>query len=78
MEGVREERFEVYCLLDAVIEMQADAVVSNLFGIDDIDDGGCHLSPLVMRSGVMGLCRTKKSIHLAMMSPARALIISSK
>src|SRR3989339_780049 len=78
VESVRKEGLEIYCLFGVVIESQMDAEVSNLFGSDNVDGGGCHLSLLVMRSGVMGLCSTKKSIHLAMMSSARALTISSK
>jgi len=55
VESVREEGFEVYSLFNTVIKSQTDAEVSNLFNGNNVDDGGCHLSLLVMRSGVMGL-----------------------
>lgn len=71
MEGVRKEGFEVYSLFNAVIKSQADEEVSNLLSSNNINGGWYHLSLLVMRSGVMGLCRTKKSIHFATMSSAR-------
>src|SRR3989338_2816598 len=78
MKGVRKEGLEIYSLLSSVIKSQANAEIPNLFSSNNIDGGGYHLSLLVMRSCVTGLCRTKKSIHLAIMSSARAVIISSK
>lgn len=41
VEGVRKEGFEIYSLLNAVIESQTDVEVSNLFSSDNIDDGWC-------------------------------------
>ena len=41
VEGVRQEGFEVYSLFRAVIELQVDAKVSNLFGSGNVDDGLC-------------------------------------
>ena len=58
VEGVRKEGLEIHCLFGVVIKSQADTEVPNLLGSDNIDGGGCHLSLLVMRSGVnfKGLC----------------------
>jgi hypothetical protein len=58
-------RFEVVRSFNAVIKLQPDTEIPYLFSSDDADSGWCHLSLLVMRSGVMDLCKTKKSIHMA-------------
>ena len=63
MAGMDQKGFEIDNLFDAIIEGETQAAITGYFSGNDVDGGLAHGSLPVMRSGLMDLCRTKKSIH---------------
>lgn len=76
MAGVGQKGFEIDNLFHAIIKGEAQAVIARRFGGDDVDGGLAHWSLPVMRSGLMDLCRMKKSIYFWTISLARTLTSS--
>jgi len=76
MFGPCQKWAEVSVLCCSVVEAQVDFVLANLCCGNNIDNAGCHLSLFVIRSGLICLCNTKKSIHLATISFERAVTSS--
>ncbi len=78
MDRVGQKRLEIDGLLTAVIETDAGAKVVDAVSGQDIDECWCHLNLLVMCSGLIGLGRTRKSIHLLTISLARVAKTSAE
>ena len=76
MKGMTQEWLKVHFLFGAVIKTQPKTVSFCLRCRDHVNPGDSHLSLLVIRSGLIDLCRTKKSIHFDTISFAFADMIS--
>lgn len=63
MARVGQKWLEVDGLFDAIIECEAKAVITRRLSGNDINGRLAHWSLRVIRSDLMDLCRTKKSIH---------------
>jgi len=63
MAGVSQEGFEIDNLFHAIIEGEAQAIIACWLNGNDVNSRLAHWILPVRRSGLMDLCRTKKSIH---------------